>query len=1072
MAQLRVYQTCVADWRSTTLLLYELTASSSTFLSIKMELCGGRRLLTGLLLPLFSFASAQLPYNPTRLLQLPENGSTVFAFRPTGDESELFQLHKIDASDGLDPSDIQYSILTDSLPFIKTDSPNAFLPVISGRGDISVYSGKCESGQGNAEIWRLSWADEDKREAGEWLQESLSVDISEDGANLSGANFLASAISFSSSPSSSDLDAAIFSFGGMCPSAEATLETWQSNANYSNLLVAIKQENGASPSSHTLGLASNRGAPISEAGFSITPLQPLFSNNSDGPAIQQQDFVLIGGHTDTAFINTSQVALFSLPQENWSFLPIEQPSDQQRDLAVRDDIAEIEPRSGHTAVLSEDGKSIVLFGGWIGDVNTIASPQLAILTLGDGYGGEGSWKWTAPKQSENAPSSGIYGHGAIMLPGNVMLVLGGYEISETPSRLRERAESRNWHGFLYNVTSGTWVTRYIPPFNADTESDDSQSGPLSSKSQKIGLGAGLGIGAAAILCLFIFYLIYSRRLEKERETREEDLKTLALDAQRFCSTDLGRSGVDSRGDDISTIYDDDNSFSPTQSRGNGQHGWKAVQGRDAERTGLLVEIPSPTRGLRRSLHGRPQSQITFDSRRSRGAGGIHPIDERGEEDDSVPLAKKDAGKADIQEMTKMKDHDGFAASLISRRNSATLDTNPLGSHPIQAESSVQPLRNRSATDSHSRHRSLDLISWVNDWQQTADALLLNRNSSTSSSGGRISPSKSERTESNLSEKSIRSTFSYRSGGTGHMKRSVSLRSATLLHNTTNPFATPEPSPTSENGPASSDDSESPRHQSMNSNVVRPGTRDNDGDSFSTAKTSFAQLQAEGEALLGSRQANIPNSAARRPRSEIIMYPPNDLVLNRGRNRGWMGSVRRVLGRNRAEGSRRISLTADESLAHIYNSTSSSPTKQVSPNGTSHVVSVAKPAPPRRAASDASYLQSKRGARDWGIGSPDGPTSALEKAFPPAWERKSGDDWGSPEDRERFEQDEQRAGEDWDVESAAERRVVQVVYTVPKQKLRVVNADEPIASRQGSSENLQTSSTQSKIKGKGKERAEE
>ena len=101
-----------------------------------------------------------------------------------------------------------------------------------------------------------------------------------------------------------------------------------------------------------------------------------------------------------------------------------------------------------------------------------------------------------------------------------------------------------------------------------------------------------------------------------------------------------------------------------------------------------------------------------------------------------------------------------------------------------------------------------------------------------------------------------------------------------------------------------------------------------------------------------------------------------------------------------------------------------------------------------------------------------------------WARNSGDDWGAPEDVARAERDrlrqewrergnllvnltsddelptprtpiapndlgipsvEQRpctpADEgDWDVEAAVERRVVQVMFTVPKSKLRVVNAD--------------------------------
>ena len=99
-----------------------------------------------------------------------------------------------------------------------------------------------------------------------------------------------------------------------------------------------------------------------------------------------------------------------------------------------------------------------------------------------------------------------------------------------------------------------------------------------------------------------------------------------------------------------------------------------------------------------------------------------------------------------------------------------------------------------------------------------------------------------------------------------------------------------------------------------------------------------------------------------------------------------------------------------------------------------------------------------------------------------WRRNSGDDWGAPEDVALAEKERQRrewrergnsllinlgdedlptphtplqpkdlgagierprtpAGEDdWDVEAAVERRVVQVMFTVPKSKLRVVNAD--------------------------------
>jgi hypothetical protein len=139
------------------------------------------------------------------------------------------------------------------------------------------------------------------------------------------------------------------------------------------------------------------------------------------------------------------------------------------------------------------------------------------------------------------------------------------------------------------------------------------------------------------------------------------------------------------------------------------------------------------------------------------------------------------------------------------------------------------------------------------------------------------------------------------------------------------------------------------------------------------------------------------------------------------------------------------------------------------------------ATPQRAASDASFWRNRRGKQDW-----------LEDETDPAWRRTAGDDWGAPEDiamaeRERARQEWRERGAnllvnvgskerlptptktpirgeqlgvlrgrggsestsrpctpaseaDWDVEAAVERRVVQVMFTVPKSKLRVVNAD--------------------------------
>ncbi|KAF3028719.1 hypothetical protein E8E12_000477 [Didymella heteroderae] len=128
--------------------------------------------------------------------------------------------------------------------------------------------------------------------------------------------------------------------------------------------------------------------------------------------------------------------------------------------------------------------------------------------------------------------------------------------------------------------------------------------------------------------------------------------------------------------------------------------------------------------------------------------------------------------------------------------------------------------------------------------------------------------------------------------------------------------------------------------------------------------------------------------------------------------------------------------------------------------------------PRRSASDASSWRNRQGQQNW------------EKELQTGRTRNGGNDWGVSEDIARTEKDGSRqewrergnllvtptsddeftmarvptipselsvpsadqwpcapaVEGDWDAEAATERRVVQVLFTVPKPKLRVVNAD--------------------------------
>ncbi|KAG9541644.1 hypothetical protein KCU97_g22252, partial [Aureobasidium melanogenum] len=324
----------------------------------------------------------------------------------------------------------------------------------------------------------------------------------------------------------------------------------------------------------------------------------------------------------------------------------------------------VEPRSGHTAVLTEDGKSLVVFGGWVGDVTNAASPQLAVLELGSGYGGDGDWEWSVPSQVASGLSgAGIYGHGAAMLPGGVMMIMGGYNIPTTSSKrfLRRSTSSSNSQTLFYNVTSKSWIQSYNPPpevtSGSGTSAEDQRKGALTTTSQKAGLGVGLTIGAIAVGLLIVFYFWYKRHLKRRREARESDRERLYKS---------GGNGYEQAwfGNANYEPYRSSTSYEPYHgdyaSGGNWQekdedmhdgfttwtpHGVESSPAqikegnREVERSGLSINAPSPTRGLRKNGLTRSQYQYhaapRYDDGRISRTSNIHPIQERDEEEERL-----------------------------------------------------------------------------------------------------------------------------------------------------------------------------------------------------------------------------------------------------------------------------------------------------------------------------------------------------------------------------------------------------------------------------------------------------
>ncbi|KAF2833425.1 hypothetical protein CC86DRAFT_9674 [Ophiobolus disseminans] len=1021
---------------------------------------------------LLSMVAAQMPNNPTRILQ---KDSLLYVFQPTPNTANQFQLTSLDVSSHVDSAQLPYTTLFPTLPFLRTDRPRAFTPILGDGGNVTVYTGNCAQGASGGEVWTYTPASSKNKGIGKWKQEDVSVKATTHTAVM-GANYLSGGMTFSSTIGGDAATTGAYFFGGMCPTSGDNSKDWQSAANYSNLMVTLQPSSAINNKiAYNMDVSSSRGPPVPEAGFSTTGLEPTFSNRSDGSQTQQQNFLLIGGHTSAAFINMSQVALFSLPEQGWTFIGVEQPETSNTDLAVRANVATIDPRSGHTAVLTPDGQRIIVFGGWVGDVNTPAEPQLAILNIASGYGGKGDWHWKIPSTSGAGPpnDSGIYGHGAAMLPGGVMMITGGYSVLNSASQRRRATQAFNNKSYFFNVTSNTWVTDYSPP-PEKPGAEAIKSGPLATTGQKAGLGVGLGIGLAAVCGLFAFYMWYTRRLKKQREVREKQIQDLSFTTHRYNIDDFS-PGFDGRGGQSDALEylsgHNDNYYFPPGTRG-GQ-GWKQSTGGEVERTGLLVEIPSPTRGLRRSLGGRPG----YSMGKMRGPGQIHPIDELEEEQDEEHLR-------DVAALPKQPE----MAEQGHNRRSTIMDVTPVLDPFIESHQQHNEQYNAlgAASTSPSQHGHQEHIS--SNWPLGAAG-------PSRLSNGRLSPDKStsERTSSNLSERSTRSGLSWASSS-GGVARSASMRSAAILNNAshTNPFRTPNSSPTREDLDADDEHerySPDPRTQSLTS--IRSNGY-GEMESFRTAQSSFAHLQAEGEALLGgnperprpgtsSSSSNTHHDTERSVSRAATATPATSFALDmttvsrpptRERRRSWLGSVRRVLTRSASSAERTRSRTVTTSYHERY---TDNPVSPIDPPETDNRKSFpAATAPPRRAASDASFWRSRRGQQDW-----------LEEEQDSTWKRTAGDDWGAPEDvvfaeRERQRQEWRERGKllvniagdndqlptprtpiqadqlgvpatderpatpaseaDWDVEAAVERRVVQVMFTVPKSKLRVVNAD--------------------------------
>ncbi|KAE8147279.1 hypothetical protein BDV25DRAFT_169242 [Aspergillus avenaceus] len=883
----------------------------------------GVNLALAVVLLLVAPVLSAVPYTTSHLLySTQDNGNNATEFL------------SLNISNIMDISDTQYTTLSNNAPFQLNYHQTALVPAIDQHGVIKIYTGDCQNTSEYGALWRFTPDTESSVGNGTWDKLGINgTRLSE--PSLHGPNYFAAGFAYAPSNTT---NSSLFAFGGLCPFSNGSETAWFSAANYSQSMVALEPPKPDSISTYAISTIGDRAPPIPEAGFTITPLQPTYRISSGNQLLQQQDFLLIGGHTQDAWLNMSQLAVFSLPQSSWSFITVDFTKDWSRTELAKRETPVVEPRSGHTAVLSPDGDKIIIFGGWVGNTSVPASPQLAILELGADYTGSAAWTWRVPSTKETgmAEGTGIFGHGAAMLPGGVMMITGGYKISQSSKR-SAAGFHLNSQAYLYNVTAGAWVTSYTNPNTQDPgalSKADNESAAW--KSRKAGLGAGLGLGIPFVVGTVVFLWFYCRR-RRVRKSRDQELRELALGAERdhFWGGDESNLTSSVRGPsaDASTDYPWSNN------RGFGRPtNWRDNPEMMAERTGLLTDIPSPSKGGRPQLSARlyrPPAQHN-EYRNSDGTGEIHPIDER-EEEETQNVGR---GQSNVTEPS---------------RESAFL-------HP-QSPIGNEPFPERAAT----RAANIGL-----------------------ESDGR-SPGQDDRTGSNLSDSSRSAKSGYHARGTPN--------------NHSGPPSTDYKTPDL----TSSASSQNRETRSRPDSAILIQDKRYSSDSYSTANTTLSQRQAEGEHLLrDDPEVSSPNELVPRP-----------LSISKSRASGWVGNVRRVLSVTR----KRPPTAEDTNTS----STASGIDRKGNAPGSAGAISddLETRLPRRSVSASAELFRRKQGARDWSAG------NIVSRELTG---RSFRDDFGLDGLLDLEE-------EDWDVEGAAENRRVQMTFTVPKEKLRVVNASD-------------------------------
>lgn len=976
-------------------------------------------ILASLAVPVSASETTLLPYIPTTLL-VPGLGSgpsttattttnnTAYIFTPN-DAGDSVDLLSLDLSTTLDASSVSTAAktLTSGLPFLSSSgNTTTFTPTLASDGTIIVYAGDCTSDTSSA-VWTYNTTSPGQAS---WKQHQVTSSSGTTGPHMLGGGIAFSEViaPFLSVPE-------IYAYGGQCPNASANGTTWVDSADYSNAMVKLTPSSSSS-SAYEAETMSLKAQPIAEAGFSLTQLLPSTSNIS-GTVTQGINSVVLGGHTELAFVNMSTAAVWSLPEGSWSFVSISGPSSSSSqsssdtsELAKhQEDSAEVQSRSGHTAILNAAGTALVILGGWVGNTSQAAEPQLAVLEMDNNEYGQ--WAWTVPDQPL-ADGEGIYGHGAALLPGNVMMVAGGYSIpsSTSSSKLSRRDDigiaSAQLKTFL-NLTSMTWTETYTNPSTTSSDSDHDRSSSPNITNLSLGLGLGLGIP----LLLLPFVLLFCYRSRRRRHSvRDDTVRNLNSGAAFISSSEMleAEHEHDSYpwGPQAAARWYSYTGGHDPYLRDGGTLGYENLRGQrgpqhpDLGGGPLPVDGPGTSRG---AVKRKPAPRVAKGLYQptgvdeSRSLGVISPILEDEEDGLSMrgamsPDKEMEGAEEDDPFVTPSDFPQGVAPGPNERSTILFVDPSPSPPTPSPTDERTQIIH--AAPVIVPQHPEVQ--DWVSDLD-ASDAFItrriqqqpttmrnvgraspVRRSSLRYFADGEMSPGGHARTNSNISESS---RFSFAPN------RADSLRVAAALNR--------EPSSSKRGGTSHSD----------GSSGSNDSGESKDSSSYATAK-SIPLLQREGPGLL---QLGRPRAISDiHDVSDAAWYNEDPLApgspsKNKPPRRSWFGSLRRVFSGGASSGSGSASSRHTES-------------------------------PSQGESSDYDRL----GLGSLGLGG----VGLLQKR---RQGRSAWDEQGAGGQGHGHGAGEGWDEEDWDIERAVEQRLVQVMFSVPKERLRIVNGEPDIIS---------------------------